>query len=110
MLSSTYEGSPRVRPLPMNTSQLPGPVSGPSTLGIPVVPGGNGIQTSVVTGSTGQLPVGTAIGVMKNGAGLQGTEEEVCVWCTNRREGMNAYNGEGEVKYLLPIMWCSPCS
>lgn len=80
MLSSAYEDSSRVRPLPMNSSQLGGAVSGvpvPSTLGIPVAPGGNGVPASVVSGSTGQLPVGTAVGVMKNGAGLQGAEEEV---------------------------------
>ena len=94
MLPSTFEGSPRVRPLPMNTSQLPGGVSGvsgPSSgLGLP---GGNGVPASVVTGSTGQLPVGTAVGVMKNGAALQG-EEEVCVLRVHLRGG---YCGGGGI-------------
>lgn len=83
MLSSSYEASPRLRSLPMSSSQPPGSVSGSSLApGLPPAPISAPIPTgSVVVGSQVTAPpVMSAPGsgsMLKNGTGIQSMEEEV---------------------------------
>lgn len=82
MLSNAFEASPRLRSLPLSTSQSLGPVSGLSTLGLAPPPMSAPISGgSVVVGSPAALPsavLAPGSGVLiKNGVGAQSMEEEV---------------------------------
>lgn len=79
MLSSTYEASPRLRSLPMSSSQPPGSVSGsgglpPAPLSAPMS-SGSVVVGSQVTVPSAVLAPGSAL--IKNGTGNLGMEEEV---------------------------------
>lgn len=80
MLSSAYEATSWVRSLPMSTSQPPG-VSVGTGIGLPAPSGPAGV---VIGPPVPSAPVMSApgsgqliSGVLKNGTGLQGMEEEV---------------------------------
>ena len=80
MLSNTYEAGPRVRSLPMSTSQPPGPSPVPPGPGVMAAPGSTIVMgPQVATAVPVVSAPGSGQGVLGKNGTLPGSEEEVCV-------------------------------